>query len=295
MSLPPAAISSPEARTILLPAQARLRDAGIDSAPLDARLLLGAALGRDDAVLPHETLVDWTPAHSNEFESLLARRLAGEPVSRIRGWREFWSLRLELSPATLDPRPDSETIVAAALSWIGERRNAPLRLLDLGSGSGALLLACLSDLPQASGVGIDISADAVKTATANAARLGLGASVRFQQADFADPDAGGGGFDLILCNPPYIPHAEIDRLAVEVAGFDPRQALDGGDDGLASWRRLMPRIACGLAPDGQAFVEIGAGQQPQVTGLAAAAGLRAAGDFADMAGIVRCLAFAADG
>ena len=295
MSLPPAATHPLEARTILLPAQARLREAGIDSAALDARLLLGAALGRDDAVLPHETLVDWTPERGHEFESLMARRLAGEPVSRLRGWREFWSLRLELSPATLDPRPDSETIVAAALSWIGARRSAPLRLLDLGSGSGALLLACLSDLPQASGVGIDISPDAVKTATANAARLGLGASARFQQADFADPDAGGTGFDVILCNPPYIPHAEIDSLAREVAGFDPRQALDGGDDGLACWRRLMPRIASGLVPGGRAFVEIGAGQQPQVTGLAAAAGLRAVGDSADMAGIVRCLVFAVDG
>ena len=306
MNLPPAAPHLPEARTILVPAQNRLRDAGIDSAALDARLLLGVAIGRDDAVLPHEMLVDWTSERSRQFAAIIERRMAGEPVSRIRGWREFWSLRLDLSPETLDPRPDSETVVAAALAWVGERRHETLRLLDLGSGSGALLLACLSELPRASGVGIDISAGAVRTATANATHLGLGARASFVEGDFADPDSGnphsgnphsgnphsgGNRFDLILCNPPYIPQAEIDGLAREVAGFDPRLALDGGEAGLDSWRRLLPRIAHGLAPGGRAFVEIGAGQQSQVTDLAIAAGLQPADDAADMAGIVRCLSF----
>ena len=296
MNLPPAAPHPPEARTILVPAQTRLHDAGIDSAALDARLLLGVALGRDDAVLPHETLVDWTSERRQEFAAIIERRMAGEPVSRIRGWREFWSLRLGLSPETLDPRPDSETVVAAALAWVGERRYETLRLLDLGTGSGALLLACLSELPQASGVGIDISAGAVRIATANATHLGLGARASFVEVDFADPDSGNphsgrNRFDLILCNPPYIPQAEIDGLAREVAGFDPRLALDGGEAGLDSWRRLLPRIAHGLALGGRAFVEIGAGQQSQVTDLAIAAGLQPADDAADMAGIVRCLSF----
>ena len=299
MNLPPAVPPHPEARSILMPAQHRLRDAGIASAALDARLLLGVALGRDDAVLPHETLVDWTDEGSRAFATIIERRIAGEPVSRIRGWREFWSLRLHLSPDTLDPRPDSETIVGAALSWAHERRDTPLRLLDLGTGSGALLLACLSELPQASGVGVDISAGAVHTATGNAARLGLGDRARFVEGDFADPDVGSSepgadGFDLILCNPPYIPQAEIDGLAREVAAFDPLLALDGGDDGLDSWRRLLPRIAQGLTSGGCAFVEIGAGQQQQVTDLAIAAGLHPAGDAADMAGIVRCLSFCRD-
>ena len=293
MTLPPAAPHAPEARVILMPAQARLRNADIDSPALDARLILGIVLGRDDAVLPHETLFEWTHEHSHAFDLLIARRIAGEPVSRIRGWREFWSLRFDLSPDTLDPRPDSETIVAAALAWVGERRNETLRVLDLGSGSGALLLACLSELPRARGIGIDISAGAVCMATANADRLGLGDRASFIEGDFASSDAGGDGFDLILCNPPYIPLAEIDGLASEVVDFDPRQALDGGDDGLHSWRRLMPRMARGLAAGGQAFVEIGAGQQQQVTALACAAGLQPAGDAADIAGIVRCLAFAA--
>ncbi len=292
MSLPPAGSDAAEARSILVPAQARLRAAGIDSAALDARLLLGIVLGRDDAVLPHETLAGWTAEQGGAFEALMERRLAGEPVSRIRGWREFWSLRLALSPDTLDPRPDSETIVAAALLWAGQR-GGRLRLLDLGSGSGALLLACLSELPRASGIGIDISAGAVRTATANATRLGLGDRASFVEGNFEDPDIGGHGFDLVLCNPPYIPLAEINGLAREVTGFDPLLALDGGDDGLASWRRVMPRIADGLAPGGRAFVEIGAGQQAQVTAIAMAAGLQAVDDADDMAGIVRCLVFAA--
>ncbi|MEC8641756.1 MAG: peptide chain release factor N(5)-glutamine methyltransferase [Pseudomonadota bacterium] len=293
MSLPPAVPEAAEARTILLPAQAQLRDAGIDSAALDARLLLGIALGREDAVLPHETLCDWTQERRRAFAGVLERRLAGEPVSRIRGWREFWSLRFLLSSETLDPRPDSETIVAAALAFAQQRRAAPLRLLDLGSGSGALLLACLSELPAASGVGIDISAGAVETAAANAARLGLDERAAFLEGDFANTGIGGDGFDLILCNPPYIPKAEISALAREVAGFDPHLALDGGDDGLASWRCVMPRIAAELAPGGHAFVEIGAGQQAQVTRIAMAAGLQAVDDAGDMAGIVRCLVFAA--
>jgi len=294
MSLPPVVPDAPEARTILVPAQRRLRDAGIDSAALDARLLLGITLGRDDAVLPHEMLAGWTAGKGGTFAAMLERRLAGEPVSRIRGWREFWSLRLALSPDTLDPRADSETVVAAGLSWAKDRAG-PLCLLDLGSGSGALLLACLSELPQASGIGVDISPGAVRMAARNAARLGLGDRARFVEGDFADPHAGGGGFDLILCNPPYIPQAEIDGLSREVAAFDPRRALDGGDDGLASWRRLMPRIAQGLAPGGHAFVEIGVGQQPTVTALAAAAGLQVVDAAVDMGDIVRCLVLTAAG
>jgi release factor glutamine methyltransferase len=292
MSLLPAGSDATEARSILVPAQARLRAAGIDSAALDARLLLGIVLGRDDAVLPHETLAGWTAEQGGAFDALMERRLAGEPISRIRGWREFWSLRVALSPDTLDPRPDSETIVAAALSWAGQR-GGRMRLLDLGSGSGALLLACLSELPRASGIGIDISAGAVRTATANATRLGLGDRASFVEGNFEDPDIGGHGFDLVLCNPPYIPLAEINGLAREVTGFDPLLALDGGDDGLASWRRVMPRIADGLAPGGRAFVEIGAGQQAQVTAIAMAAGLQPVDDADDMAGIVRCLVLAA--
>ena len=282
---------SPEARHILKPAQAQLQAAGIADAALDARLLLALALGREDAVLPHEDLIDWTDDAAVSFAQLLTRRCAGEPVSRIRGWREFWSLRFELSPDTLDPRPDSETLVEAALAWVDERRQSPFRLLDLGTGSGALLLACLSELPMANGVGVDLSPGALATATANAVHLGFDDRAQFIEGDFADPQVGHGIFDLILCNPPYIPHREIELLAPEVRRFDPRSALDGGEYGLDCWQRLMPRISQSLAQDGRAFVEIGAGQEDAVMRLAEQAGLRTAGMKPDLSGVIRCLIF----
>ncbi|MEC8269714.1 MAG: peptide chain release factor N(5)-glutamine methyltransferase [Pseudomonadota bacterium] len=281
-----------EARQLLQPAQTQLRDAGIADASLDARLLLAMALGREEAVLPHESLTDWSHTAAAGFSRLLARRCAGEPVSRIRGWREFWSLRFALSADTLDPRPDSETVVEAALAWVGGRREASLRLLDLGTGSGALLLACLSEMPGATGIGVDLSAGALATATANAAQLRLSDRVQFVEGDFADPQAGAGEFDLILCNPPYIPRRAIEQLAPEVAHFDPKRALDGGDDGLDCWRSLLPRLRRGLAPNGRAFVEIGAGQEEAVTSLARQAGLQTAGTRPDLSGTIRCLIFA---
>ena len=281
-----------EARHLLQPAQTQLRGAGIADASLDARLLLAMALGREEAVLPHESLTDWSNTAAAVFSRLLARRCAGEPVSRIRGWREFWSLRFALSADTLDPRPDSETVVEAALAWVGGRREASLRLLDLGTGSGALLLACLSEMPGATGIGVDLSAGALATATANAAQLRLSDRVQFVEGDFADPQAGAGEFDLILCNPPYIPRRAIEQLAPEVAHFDPKRALDGGDDGLDCWRSLLPRLQQGLAPKGRAFVEIGAGQEKAVTSLARQAGLQAAGTRPDLSGTIRCLIFA---
>ena len=281
-----------EARHLLQPAQTQLRGAGIADASLDARLLLAMALGREEAVLPHESLTDWSNTAAAVFSRLLARRCAGEPVSRIRGWREFWSLRFALSADTLDPRPDSETVVEAALAWVGGRREASLRLLDLGTGSGALLLACLSEMPGATGIGVDLSAGALATATANAARLLLSDRVQFVEGDFADPRAGAGEFDLILCNPPYIPRRDIEQLAPEVAHFDPKRALDGGDDGLDCWRSLLPRLQQGLAPNGRVFVEIGAGQEEAVTSLARQAGLQAAGTRPDLSGTIRCLIFA---
>jgi len=282
-----------EARDILGPAMGRLAAAGVDGAALDSRLLLAAAIGREDAVLPHETLAAFDDKAATRFAEFVARRAGGEPVSRIRGWREFWSLRFELSPATLDPRPDSETLVIAALEEAGAMAGRPLRLLDLGCGTGALLLACLSELPGATGCGVDIDAMAVDTARGNADRLGLGPRAVFRQGDFADPQAGGGGFDLVLCNPPYIPAAQIATLAPEVARFDPRRALDGGDDGLACWRTVLPRIAGGLAAGGRALVEIGAGQEEDVAALARASGLAEMRRVRDLGGIVRCLVFCA--
>jgi release factor glutamine methyltransferase len=279
-----------EARHILRPLSAVLQQAGIASATSDVRCMLGLVLGRDDPVLPHEIIGIWRPDHHRQLEAYCQRRRAGEPISRMRGWREFWSMRFDVSPATLDPRPDTETLVEAATRWARHHRPAA-RMLDLGTGTGCLLLACLAELPHASGIGIDISADAVKVAAANAARHGLGGRVQFCHADFAADLAMHGQFDLILSNPPYIPSSDIDMLDADVRHFDPLAALDGGVDGLDCWRILCPQMAILLADRGAAFVEIGAGQGKAVGMLGAASKLRVVDSFADLSGQERCLQF----
>ena len=282
-----------EARTILYDLERTFAAAGIASAKTDARCLLGMALGRDDAILPHEEVAPLDQACDDRLAAMVARRLQGEPISRIRGWREFWSLRFAVSSATLDPRPDSETLIDAAVRWAS--RNAvkdwPLRLLDLGTGSGCLLLALLSELPKAHGVGIDINPDALVTARRNAANLGLGDRVGFAEHSFTDHLGGLGNFDVVLSNPPYIPSDEIDGLAVDVKSFDPALALDGGADGMACLTRLLPRLAAVLAVNGMAFVEIGRGQENAVIAAAEKVNLQLNGSHCDLAGITRCLAF----
>ena len=218
----------------------------------------------------------------------MARRAGREPVSRILGEREFWSLRFSLAPDTLDPRPDSETVVEAALDWCGERPG-PLRVLDLGTGTGCLLLAVLESRPEATGIGTDIAAGAVAEAARNAAALGLSDRASFRRADW---DAGiAGRFDLILSNPPYIPTPEIGGLEPEVTSWDPKAALDGGADGLDAYRRIAPAAAGRLAPGGAAFLEIGAGQEEPVEAIMAAEGFSRFVRKADLGGNVRCLGF----
>ncbi len=284
-----------EARTILRPAVAALMQAGIASARQDARLLLGFTLGRESAVLPHEDLSGWNDDLDRLFQTYVARRIAGEPVSRVRGWREFWSLNFELCADTFDPRPDSEILVERAITFglgrLNDGRSQGLRLLDMGTGSGCLLLACLSELPMATGLGLDINPDAIDMAAHNARTLGLAERATFVVADFTTSMEGLGYFDIILSNPPYIPSAQIATLSSEVAVYDPLLALDGGHDGLACWRWLMPEMAKLLSVRGQIFVEIGDGQGADVTAFASAAGLSAAGIFADLSGTERCLVF----
>ena len=279
-----------EARHILQPLSAFLHQAGMANATTDARCILGLVLGRDDPVLPHETIPRWTPDQQRRLEALQQRRKTGEPISRMRGWREFWSMRFDVSPATLDPRPDSEMVIAAATGWARDHRPAA-HILDLGTGTGCLLLACLVELPQAKGIGIDISTEAVTVAIANADRHGLGGRARFCQADFSADLTEYGQFDLILSNPPYIPSADIEALDADVRHFDPLAALDGGLDGLDCWRVLCPQIAILLRDAGAAFVEIGAGQGKAVGRLGAASKLNLAGSFADLSGHERCLQF----
>jgi release factor glutamine methyltransferase len=271
---------------VLGQAVADLRAAGVETARLDARLLLAAALGATPAQVLAYPERRIGPSESARFAALLARRRAREPVSRILGRREFWSLDLAIGPATLDPRPDSETLVEALLARLGDP-GAPRALLDLGTGSGCLLLALLSELSGASGLGVDLDPAALAVARENAVSLGLAGRARFLAGDWGAALAG--PWDAVVCNPPYVESAALERLTPEVAGFDPRAALDGGADGLDAYRALAPDLVRLLAPGGLAALEVGAGQAEDVEALLARAGLRPLGRVADLSGVVRCL------
>lgn len=267
-------------------ATARLGAAGVLDARREARLLVGRALGWDSARVLGFPEVAMTPDEWERLQVLIARRSAREPASRILGYREFWSLRFELSPDTLDPRPDSETLIEAALSALGDRKRV-YRVLDFGTGTGCLLLALLSELRSAFGIGSDISEAALGVARRNAAVLGLGARAQFVRGNWGDGLTG--QWDVILANPPYIASDEIDRLAPEVARFEPRSALDGGVDGLVAYRGLAPAIARLLAPTGIAAIEVGAGQALKASAIMAEAGLALREVRHDLSGIDRCL------
>jgi release factor glutamine methyltransferase len=270
---------------------ARLQSAANDSAELDARLLIGHALGLDLTGLITAAQRRLTRDESARLEAFASRRLAGEPVARIIGEKEFWGLPLHLSPATLVPRPDTETVVELALELLrdGGNLDRPLRIADLGTGTGAILLALLSELPAAQGFGTDISEGALQTAAANAARAGLSNRAAFLACDYASGLTG--PFDLIVSNPPYIRSADIADLAPEVRNHDPLAALDGGADGLDAYRALIPQAAGLLAPGGALIVEAGAGQSSQIQALMVAAGLTAAATpRADLGGIPRAVA-----
>jgi release factor glutamine methyltransferase len=269
----------------------RLAPAGIAEPRREARLLLAAATGLSQAQLVAEPKRPLDEAASERLAELARRRESREPLSRILGRREFWSLSFALGPETLDPRPDSETLIEAALAWLGPSRGRAegpmLKILDLGTGTGCLLLALLSELPRAEGLGIDAQPGAVAIARANAEALGLGARARFRTGDWGQGI--GERFDVILCNPPYVPAAEIARLEPEVARFDPWLALSGGSDGLDSYRALASQLPDLLAGEGRAFIELGFGQAAAATGLFETGGLQAVDCRSDLAGIPRCL------
>lgn len=264
------------------------RMSGIDSPEADARLLLGHALRVDRARLIAESYRLLDAREVAAIQNLAARRLAHEPVSRILGRKEFWSLDLQVSDAVLVPRPDTETIVEQALDLIGkDKRSAPLAILDIGTGSGALLLALLSELKNARGVATDVSMAAIEIARVNAARNKLDTRAEFVCCNLADGVKG--PFDLVVSNPPYIARAEIATLAPEVRDYDPALALDGGTDGLDFYRAIARDAARLLAPGGHLIVELGAGQDRPVTSLFETAGLTAIAARADLAGIPRAL------
>lgn len=271
---------------------ARFKANAIDSAELDARMLVGAVLGLDlTGVIAAANRV-LTSEEAARLEDFARRRLNGEPVARILGTREFWGLPLKLSAATLVPRPDTETVVELALEMLRAappRPGRPPRIADIGTGSGAILLALLSELPGAFGIGTDISEDALQTAHGNAVDLGLADRAGFVACDYAA--ALSGPFDLIVSNPPYIRSAEIAHLATEVRDHDPLPALDGGTDGLDAYRALIPQAARLLAACGTLVVEVGLGQSGDVQGLMTATGLTLpAPAKADLAGIRRAVA-----
>jgi release factor glutamine methyltransferase len=265
----------------------RFRDAGIESPELDARLLVGAMLGLDLTAMAVQSQAILPRDAAAQIEAFAERRLAGEPVARILGEKEFWGLRFALSPDTLVPRPDTEAVVAAALDVARTiDPSAPLRIADIGTGSGAILLALLSQLPHASGIGTDIAPAALSTAKQNAEALALGGRAMFTLSDYFA--ALSGTFDLIVSNPPYVRTADIGTLSKEVRDHEPRRALDGGTDGLAAYRTLCAQSPAHLARGGALIVEVGHDQADAVADLMEAAGLNVAKPFRrDLAGIPR--------
>jgi release factor glutamine methyltransferase len=258
----------------------RLAEAGIEAPRREARALAAHLLGTPPGLLLDKA----TPIDEAAFNRLVARRAAREPFAFITGRRGFWTLDLEVTPDTLIPRPDTEILIEAALRHF-PRRDMVRRILDLGTGTGCLLLASLSEFSQAFGVGVDVSPEAAALASRNAARNALSSRAAFIAGSWAD--ALHGTFDLVFCNPPYIESGEIANLMPEVALHEPRRALDGGEDGLREYAALMPVLRRLLAPWGLAILELGAGQHCAVQALAEQEGLNYAGSEADLAGILR--------
>lgn len=281
----------------VLQARRRLAEAGIETPDLDARILAGHALGLDRVQMITDSRRLLDADDLNRIAALVARRLDREPVGRILGTREFWGLDFTLGPDTLEPRPDSETAVQAALDFIdsrngGKGRGAPLHIVDLGTGTGCLLVALLSELPSAYGIGVDVSASALAVAKANARANGVGDRTGFVACDWTAALADSsehGGFDVIIANPPYIPSSDCAGLARDVVEFDPIAALDGGADGLDAYRAILADAARVLAPSGGVVLEFGAGQREAVAALAAERGLAVGATQHDLNGIERVL------
>lgn len=275
-------------RALLKQAGERLAASGIETATLDARLLFQAASGlrHEDIVADPDLAV---PADAAvRFSMLIERRCKFEPVSRILGTREFYGRTFRVTPDILDPRADTETLIGAALGLV--KGGEPLRILDLGTGSGAIAATLLAELPGATAVASDLSAAALAVAKGNAEALGVADRASFVQANWFEGIDG--KFDLIVSNPPYIPLGDIAGLAPDVREFDPPRALDGGPDGLEAYRRLADGAAGHLAPKGHVILEIGAGQENAVNYLFNGQGFARESRHFDLAGHVRCLVFA---
>lgn len=276
---------------ILRAAARRLSSAGVPNAMHDCRLLLGAVLGWDQARLIRQgdSVID--AAQQVQFEAFVARREKREPVSRILGQREFWSMNFALNGATLDPRPDSEAVIEASLAMVGDPTR-PVRIADLGTGSGCLLIALLSELPQASGTGIDISSPALRLAHQNAVTHGVDGRSEWRQADLLQKgwqEGVGAPFDLVIANPPYISVGAKSELASEVRDYDPADALFAGEDGLDFYRVITNSLHDLLKPAGAVILEVGMGQADPVTSLLRTHGMVVHPPWHDLAGVARVI------
>jgi release factor glutamine methyltransferase len=276
---------------LLREARSSLTEGGISDADIDARLLVEhfSQTSRTDAVTRPDMPVGAEAADA--IRQAVARRLAGEPVHRIIGFREFYGLKLFLSPETLEPRPDTETLVDAVLPHLRHlaARGEPCRILDLGTGTGAIALALLAEVPQATALGVDISADALATAARNARENGLSGRFQTIRSDWFENISG--GFHVIVANPPYISTEELGTLQGEVRNFDPVRALDGGADGLDAYRTIAEQAKAYLEAAGRVAVEIGHTQKEAVRRLFEAAGFRIVEARSDLAGRDRVLVF----
>ena len=271
-------------RNVLARGCMRLAAADVESARFDARVLLAKAMN----VAPDELIGGAEPSEAQvaEFERLLARREAREPLAYITGHKEFWSLDFEVGPGALVPRADSETLIEEAMKEFPDRA-APLEVLDLGTGSGCLLIAFLASYSHAGGVGIDSSPDALSWARRNVAKHGLAQRCVLRKSDWADGIDG--RYDLVFCNPPYLTTGELEDVAPEIGRFEPRGALDGGENGLAAYGSLGPLIARILKPGGRALLEIGSTQGPAVETVLDQYSLETLRIANDLAGCARCV------
>lgn len=265
----------------------RLSDAGIETADLEARILLEdiAGIGKADFMFRRDETL---PADvTQKITGIIERRINGEPLGRILGYRDFWKSRFYLSPDTLEPRPDTEILIETALEG-----NPPKRILDLGTGTGCILLSLLQEFPEATGVGIDLAKGACEAASANAHRLGLDHRSTFLNGSWLEPLPQESRFDLIVSNPPYIPSSEIRNLQVEVKNHDPILALDGGIDGLDPYKFLLPNLKKYLEPDGIVLLEFGIGQVPDLTRIVEDSGATLIRVVPDLGGHPRVLKIA---
>ncbi|GJL84610.1 MAG: release factor glutamine methyltransferase [Micavibrio sp.] len=261
-------------------AQERLATGAIDSPDLDARLIIKAVLNVADADFITCSDISVSDQDNQTIELMIERRLAGEPVSRILGEREFWGLSFKITPDVLDPRPDTETIIEAALKRFGAR--PPQSIVDLGTGSGCILIALLHEWPSAQGVAVDVSENALSVAKENAERHKVADRIRFVEGDWGQDI--NESFDLIVSNPPYIPQAIIPNLAPEVQNHDPILALQGGEDGLQAYRAIFSQLKPLMNEDAVALFEIGYDQQNDVVRLAEESRFSIEGIYADLAG-----------